>query len=286
VSDPVKSLPPLREIIAAHGLRAEKKLGQNFLLDLNITDKIAAAVRPESNMSVIEIGPGPGGLTRSLLRAGAGAVIAVEFDPRAVQALQSLIEAAQGRLTIMQGDALETDICALAPAPRCIAANLPYNIAVPLLTGWLGDLRREPGAYAHMTLMFQKEVAMRIVAPPGSKTYGRLSVLAQWLCTVEALFDLPPSVFTPAPKVTSTVVRFTPRTLPPESQADFKTLEHITALAFGQRRKMLRSSLKPYAYSFEAAGIDPQSRAEELPPARYIAMAMLAKKDLSARSEK
>ena len=265
-------LPPLREVIAAHGLRAEKSLGQNFLLDQNLTDKIARQVADISSKHVIEIGPGPGGLTRSLLRAGAKTVHAVEYDARAVGALEDLRAAAGGRLAIVQADALKIDVCDLTPAPRVIVANLPYNIATPLLVGWLGQLRTDAGCYDELILMFQKEVAERICAVPSTKAYGRLSVLAQWLCETKKLFDLPPSAFTPAPKVTSSVVRFTPRAV----QADWPSLEAVeavTAAAFGQRRKMIRSSLKAYMGAVEACRIDPQKRAENLEVRDFVALA-------------
>ncbi len=271
----IDDLPPLRDIIAAHDLRARKALGQNFLLDLNLTDKIARGAGPLGGLTVFEIGPGPGGLTRSLLNAGAEKVIAIEFDPRAVAALQSLRAAAGGRLEIIHGDALQVDLVTLAPdAKRAIVANLPYNIATPLLTGWLQVLRENPDAFAHMTLMFQKEVAERITAEPGGKTYGRLSIIAQWLCAPHAVFDLPPSAFTPPPKVTSTVVHFRPRPPAPDWPA-FASVEKLTAAAFGQRRKMIRSSLKNHAARLERLGIDQTLRAENLTVSEFIALASL-----------
>jgi 16S rRNA (adenine1518-N6/adenine1519-N6)-dimethyltransferase len=271
----LNDLPPLRDVIARHELWAEKKLGQNFLLDGNITDKIARACGDLSGTHVFEIGPGPGGLTRSLLRAGAGHVTAVEFDPRAVTALQELAEAADGRLSILQGDALETDLTTLSDAPRAIVANLPYNIATPLLIGWLRQLREQPGSYSAMTLMFQREVADRIIAPPGGKAYGRLSVLVQWLCRAKRVFDIPPSAFVPPPKVTSSVVRFEPLPLPPDAPA-LPAVEALTAAAFGQRRKMLRSSLKGWELQMQDLGIDETLRAEQLAVAQFIALAMQA----------
>ncbi len=267
------NLPPLRDVIAAHDLRAEKKLGQNFLLDSNITDKIAQSAGNLTEKTVFEIGPGPGGLTRSLLKAGAKKVIAVEFDPRAVAALQDLINRAEGRLTVIEGDALKTDLSALAPkGPRAIVANLPYNIATPLLINWLRQIYEE-NAFSSMTLMFQKEVVQRICAAPGTKSYGRLSVLSQWLCDCRRAFDLPPSAFTPPPKVTSSIVQLTPKALP-EKQPDFKSVEKLTAAAFGQRRKMIRSSLKDYLPALEKAGIDPTLRAEQLSISQFIALAI------------
>ena len=272
--DPLADLPPLREVIAAHGLRAEKSLGQNFLLDQNITDKIVRKAALVSGMHVFEIGPGPGGLTRSLLRSGLDDVTAVEFDARAVAALADLQERSRGRLRVLQADALETDLLALAPPPRAIVANLPYNIATPLLVGWLRQIREEPAAFSSMTLMFQKEVAQRIVAPPGGKAYGRLSVLAQWLCDVRILFDLSPAAFVPPPKVMSSVVHFTPRALEPDAPS-FAAVEAITAAAFGQRRKMIRTTLKDYAEGMAALGVDPQLRAENLTVQQFIALANL-----------
>lgn len=262
-----ESLPPLREVISAHDLRAEKKLGQNFLLDQNITDKIARhadrACRGFAGKTVFEIGPGPGGLTRSLLKAGAEKVIALEFDPRAVAALAGLEEASKGRLEVLQADALEIDLLKLADGPRVVVANLPYNIATPLLTGWLSQLHADISAYDALVLMFQKEVAQRIAADVCGKTYGRLSVISQWLCETKKLFDLSPAAFTPPPKVTSSVVQFVPRALGGDAP-DFKAVERTTAAAFGQRRKMIRSSLKDYAEHFEALGLDPELRAENL----------------------
>ncbi len=268
----LSALPPLRDVIAAHELRALKALGQNFLLDLNITAKIARAAGDLSSLTVFEVGPGPGGLTRGLLSEGAGNVIAVEFDPRAVAALQELIAAADGKLKVVEGDALRADLTAMAPAPRAIVANLPYNIATPLLIGWLRQIYDDAGAYAHMTLMFQREVADRITAAPGGKTYGRLAVISQWLCAAQRVFDLPPEAFTPPPKVTSSIVRFVPR--PAEAaRPSFATMEKITAAAFGQRRKMLRAALKPYPGLLEAAGIDGTLRAEQLPVSDFIKLA-------------
>lgn len=259
----IESLPPLREVISQHGLRAEKSLGQNFLLDQNLTDKIARQASALDGKTVIEIGPGPGGLTRSLLKSNAVKVIAVEYDPRAVEALQSLKDAAQGRLEILQQDALELDVQSLCDGPRVIAANLPYNIATPLLLGWLKNLRETPGCFDEMILMFQKEVAQRICAQPGNKTYGRLSVISQWLCDTKAVMEIPPSAFTPPPKIKSSVVRFMPKALSADAP-EFKAVEALTAQAFGQRRKMIRSTLKAYASSFEKLGLRPESRAEEL----------------------
>lgn len=266
------NLPALRDVIEQYDLRAKKALGQNFLLDQNITDKIVRHAGDLSGKTVFEIGSGPGGLTRSLLKSPAQKIIAIEFDARAVAALQNLKDHSKGRLEIVQGDALRADLTALAGAPRVIVANLPYNIATALLTGWLEQIRTNFHSYESMTLMFQKEVAERMIARPGTKIYGRLSVLCQWLCTVEKVFDLPPSAFTPPPKVSSSVVHFRPRQLA-QNSPDFKSVERVTAAAFGQRRKMIRSSLKDYAGKIEALGIDPALRAENLSPADFINLA-------------
>ncbi len=268
------SLPPLREIIARYDLRADKALGQNFLLDLNLTAKIARLADLSADMRVFEIGPGPGGLTRALLETDVRQVTAIEYDPRAITALAALEEHAAGRLTVIQADALGTDLTALAPAgPRAIVANLPYNIATPLLIGWLRQIREDHKAFDSMTLMVQQEVAERIAAAPGGKAYGRLSVLCQWLCDVKIVMVLPPQAFTPPPKVRSAVVRFAPR--PPDRLPGppFAAVEAVTAAAFGQRRKMVRSSLKDYQPHFAACGIDPAQRAETIPVAAYIALA-------------
>jgi len=274
LSQSAPELPPLREVIRRFDLGARKALGQNFLLDLNLTRRIARAAAPLDQASVIEIGPGPGGLTRALLLEGARHVTAVERDHRCIAALTELGAAFPGRLQVIEGDALALDPASLAPAPRKIVANLPYNVATPLLLQWLGQI----GEFANLTLMFQKEVAQRLAAAPGKKEYGRLSVLTQWLCEAVLLFDVPPQAFVPAPKVTSTVVRLTPRSSPlaPCRQED---LERVTAAAFGQRRKMLRQSLKPLggdtAALIAAAGVSPTARAEELSIAEFCALARL-----------
>lgn len=269
-------LPPLREVINAHNLRAEKSLGQNFLLDGNITDKIVsfAAGSLKNDTTVFEIGPGPGGLTRSLLKLHTGPVKAIEFDERAINALQDLKAAANNRLDLIHGDALRMDIAALSGAPRAVIANLPYNIATPLLIGWLSLIAADKGNIDVMALMFQKEVAERITAAPGSKAYGRLSVICQWLCQVQRVYDLPPSAFTPPPKVTSSVVRFLPKERA-EPQPAFSTVEKLTAAAFNQRRKMIRSSLKAYLPAIEQYGLDPALRAENLSVADFIGLARL-----------
>lgn len=269
---PEPELPPLRDIIRRFDLGARKSLGQNFLLDLNLTRRIARAAAPLDQVSVIEIGPGPGGLTRALLLEGARHVTAIERDSRCIAALAELAAAFPGRLTIIEGDALALDPANLAPAPRKIVANLPYNIATPLLIGWLGNIR----AFDSLTLMFQKEVALRLAAKPGSKDYGRLSILAQWLSDVTLAFDVPPQAFVPPPKITSTVVKLLPR---PEPLAPCRKedLERVTAAAFGQRRKMLRASLKSLggdtAAIIAAAGVRPTARAEELTVEEFCALA-------------
>ncbi len=272
------TLPPLRDVIAQHDLRAEKSLGQNFLLDLNITRKILRHCPDLSGHHVFEIGPGPGGLTRAILESDAKKVIALELDHRAVKAMQDLKQAvnngpADNRLEIIETDALNTDLLALAPAPRAIIANLPYNIATPLLISWLKNIHTDPLSFSSMTLMFQKEVAERITAKPGSKNYGRLSVLAQWLCTCKKLFDLPPGAFTPAPKVSSSIVQLKPRQGIVFDDIPFDVLENVTAAAFGQRRKMIRSSLKDFENSYTACSIDPTLRAENLTIEKFIDIA-------------
>lgn len=259
-------------MIAAYDLRAQKSLGQNFLLDLNLTDKIARSAGDLSRQTVFEIGPGPGGLTRSLLKAGAKKVIAIEFDERAVRALQDLKNAVPDRLEVIQADALATDLLKLADGPRSIVANLPYNIATPLLVTWLRQIREDSQAYTSMTLMFQKEVGERLTASPGTKAYGRLSVLAGWLCDIRRSFDLPPAAFTPPPKVTSSVIRFTPKP-PRRPWPEFAALEAATAAAFGQRRKMIRSSLKDYMEKLETLQIDTTKRAENLTVEEFLALA-------------
>ena len=260
---------PLRETIARHGLAARKRLGQHFLLDLNLTRRIARAAGPLGEGTVIEVGPGPGGLTRALLLEGAAQVVAIEIDARAIAALQELQVAADGRLSLVQADAIDIDVTGLGPPPRRIVANLPYNVATVMLVRWL----HQADHIAEMVLMFQKEVAERLVAQPRSKDYGRLSVLAQHVCTVQRLFDVARSAFVPPPKVTSTVVRLRPRP-GGERLADLRSLEAVTAAAFGQRRKMLRSSLSglfadPGAV-LTGLGLAPTARAEELSPAQFV----------------
>ena len=259
------ALPPLREVIARHGLDARKSLGQHFLLDLNLTARIARAAGDLEAATVLEIGPGPGGLTRALLEAGAREVIAVEKDSRAVAALVELAAAYPGRLRVVEADALAFD----EPQDAVVVANLPYNVSTVLLVRWLRRIER----FRSLTLMFQKEVADRLTAAPGGKDYGRLSVMAQWLCEVRAAFEIPPRAFTPPPKVTSTVVRFVPRPAP--ERAGFAQMERVAAAAFGQRRKMLRQSLKPLGGEalLARAGVSPTARAEELSVSQFAALA-------------
>ena len=266
-------LPSLRDTIAQHNLRAEKKFGQNFLLDQNVTDKIVRFAGDLTNTNVFEIGPGPGGLTRSILHAQPRTLSAIEFDPRAIAALQELQEAATPHLNLIEGDALALNLHDLAPTPRAIIANLPYNIATPLLIGWLKQIAAQgPGAFTTMTLMFQKEVAERIVARVGDKAYGRLGVLCQWLCDVQLVYVLPAEAFTPPPKVKSAIVHFTIKPTAPDAPA-FEILESLTEAAFGQRRKMVRSSLKNHAEALEACAISPTLRAENLSLQDYIRLA-------------
>jgi 16S rRNA (adenine1518-N6/adenine1519-N6)-dimethyltransferase len=270
----IDHLPPLREVIARHDLRAIRSLGQNFLLDLNLTARIARAAGELQGVTVIEVGPGPGGLTRALLAAGAKRVIAIERDRRCVLALAEIAAYYPDRLSIVEADALAVDMAGLADPPTRIVANLPFNIATPLLVGWL---RAEPWPpfYECLVLMFQREVAERIVARPGSKAYGRLSVLAGWRTEAALLFDVDPRAFTPSPKVVSSVVQLTPRRSP--LACDPAMLERVAAAAFGQRRKMLRQSLKPLggdtARLLEASKIDGTRRAEEIDIARFVALA-------------
>ena len=265
-------LPPLRAVIARHGIVARKSLGQNFILDLNLTRRIARAAGRLDHASVIEIGPGPGGLTRALLAEGARLVVAIERDPRCLAALGELAARYPGRLLLVEGDALALDPVALSQPPRKIVANLPYNIATALLLRWLDRI----GEYDSLTLMFQREVAERLVSAPRGPAYGRLSVLVQWLTEPKIQFDLPPRAFVPPPKVISSVVTLTPRAVP-LAPAVKPTLERVTAAAFGQRRKMLRSSLKPLGVPVEellaAAGIPPTARAEALSVVDFCALA-------------
>jgi 16S rRNA (adenine1518-N6/adenine1519-N6)-dimethyltransferase len=270
----IDDLPPLRDVIARYGLRAIKSLGQNFLLDLNLTARIARAAGDLRAVTVIEVGPGPGGLTRALLAASAKRVIAIERDRRCIPALAEIANRYPGRLTVVEADALETDMAGLANGPTRIVANLPYNIATPLLVSWL-KAEPWPPFYDYLVLMFQREVAERIIARPASKTYGRLAVLAGWRTEAELLFDVDPRAFTPPPKVVSSVVRLTPRAAPLD--CDAAALERVTAAAFGQRRKMLRQSLKALgrdaAKLLDAAKIDGTRRAEEIDVTGFVALA-------------
>ena len=263
-------LPPLREVIRRYDLAAKRSLGQHFLLDLNLTARIARAAGDLSTSSVIEIGPGPGGLTRSLLAAGAARVYAVEKDPRCVGALNELALAFSGRLVIVEADALTVDAATLALPPRRIVANLPYNVATPLLIGWLNRIED----FASLTLMFQKEVADRLTATPGSHAYGRLSVITQWRALPRFEFNVDARAFTPPPKVVSSVVSLEPRPAP-LAPATFAAVERVTAAAFGKRRKMLRGSLKTLGLDPAAAGIDPTRRAEDLTVEEFCAIAQL-----------
>jgi 16S rRNA (adenine1518-N6/adenine1519-N6)-dimethyltransferase len=271
----IDDLPALREVIRRHGLAAKKSLGQNFLLDLNLTARIARAGGPLDGITVVEIGPGPGGLTRALLALGARRVVAIERDERAIAALQEIAAHYPGRLDVVAGDALQIDPAPYLDAgPVRVIANLPYNIATALLVAWL-TLEPWPPWYDQLILMFQREVAERIVAPPGSKTYGRLSVLTGWRSEARILFDVAPTAFVPPPKVTSSVVRLTPRKEP--LACDRRALERVTEAAFGQRRKMLRQSLKSLGMDplplLTAAGIEPTARAEEIPVDGFVRLA-------------
>ena len=267
-------LPPLSQVIAAHGLSAKKSLGQNFLLDLNLTSRIARVGGPLENADVLEIGPGPGGLTRALLMSGARRVVAVERDRRCLPALADIAAHYPGRLEIIEGDALEIDPRDHFDGPVQISANLPYNIGTELFTRWMSsDIW--PPFWSRMVLMFQKEVAQRIVAQPGDKAYGRLAILAGWRAEAKIAFEVSPKAFTPPPKVTSAVVSVTPRA--PRAEAPLKALERVTQAAFGQRRKMLRQSLKslgaPPAALLDAAEISGERRAETLSIEEFCALA-------------
>ncbi len=258
-------------MIARHGLDARRALGQHFLLDANLVARIARQAGDLAGRHVVEVGPGPGGLTRALLASEAADVTAIEVDPRAIAAMHELAEASP-RLRVVAGDALGRDLAALVPAPRQVVANLPYNIASPLLVGWL----RQAAAWERLTLMFQEEVGDRICAAPDTPAYGRLSVLAQWICVTEFRLRIPPSAFVPPPKVFSAVVVLTPRPIQPEP-ALFASMERLTAAAFGQRRKMLRGSLKTLGGEalLARAGIEPQRRAETLSVAEFDTLARL-----------
>lgn len=271
----IDGLPPLREVIRAHDLVAKKQLGQNFLLDLNLTAKIARLAGDLSACDVLEVGPGPGGLTRGLLAEGARRVVVVEKDPRCVPALEEIAAVYPGRLEIVQGDALEVDLATRLTGPVRIVSNLPYNVGTELLIRWLSPAVWPP-VWSSLTLMFQKEVAERIVARPRSDHYGRLALLAQWRAEPKIVMHLPPEAFTPAPKVHSAVVHLT-RLDAPRFPADAAVLSRVTAMAFNQRRKMLRSSLKALGGDVEAllesVGIVPTQRAEEIGLEQFCALA-------------
>jgi 16S rRNA (adenine1518-N6/adenine1519-N6)-dimethyltransferase len=300
-------LPPLREVIRRHGLIAKKSLGQNFLLDLNLAARVGRAAGALAGVTVLEIGSGPGGLTRALLALGAKRVVAVERDERAIAALREIAAAYPGRLDIVPGDALSFDLrshvdhgvevgaghragsgCGVdaESGPVRIVANLPYNIATPLLVSWIG-VEPWPPWYDAAVLMFQREVAERIVAAPGAKTYGRLSVLVQWRCEARVLFDVNPSAFVPRPKVTSSLLRLVPRGAP--SPCDRKLLESVTQAAFGQRRKMLRQSLRSLGADvsalLSAAGLSPTARAEDIPVDGFVALAQALAGQRSLRQD-
>lgn len=259
-------LPPLRDVIARHGLAARHSLGQHFLLDGNLTDRIVREAGDLAGRHVIEVGPGPGGLTRSLVGSAAASVTAIELDRRAIGAATELAETTGGRLRVIEADALSIDTASLVPAPRQIIANLPYNVASPLLVGWL----RQAASFERLTLMFQQEVAERICAERDTPAYGRLSVLTQWTCDTRIVLRLPPGAFTPPPKVWSAVVSLTPHITQPDP-AVFARMEALTAAAFGQRRKMLRGSLRGLGGEglLARAGIAPERRAETLSVAEF-----------------
>ncbi len=280
----IDDLPPLRDVIRRHGLSAKKSLGQNFLLDLNLTARIARAGGPLGGVTVVEVGPGPGGLTRALLAEGARRVIAIERDDRAIAALEEIAARYPGQLEIVPGDALEFDARAHLGAGRArVIANLPYNIATALLIGWLTGAW--PPWYDMLVLMFQREVAERITAAPGGKSYGRLAVLTNWRCESKILFDVAPNAFVPPPKVTSSVVRLIPRAEP--LTCDVDALQKVTEAAFGQRRKMLRQSLKSLGVDALAllaeTGIAPTARAEEIPVEGFVALANIFAGQAKAR---
>ncbi|MEM8822365.1 MAG: 16S rRNA (adenine(1518)-N(6)/adenine(1519)-N(6))-dimethyltransferase RsmA [Pseudomonadota bacterium] len=278
----IDDLPPLREVIATHDLRAKKSLGQNFLLDLNLTARIARVAGPLDGARVLEVGPGPGGLTRGLLAEGAAQILAVEKDARCLPALAEIAAAYPGRLTVVNGDALDIDVSAHLDPPWRVVANLPYNVGTALLVRWLTP-RTWPPPWDSLTLMFQKEVADRIVAAPGSKAYGRLAVLAQWRCDARIALTVPPDAFTPPPKVSSAVVHLT--ALPaPRFDAEPTVLEKVVAKGFGQRRKMLRAALKGLVPDVEdcltEAGLPPTERAEWIGLEDWCALARaVAKRD-------
>ena len=273
----MEKLPPLKDVISRHQLRAKKSLGQNFLLDLNLTSKIARYAGNLDQFDILEIGPGPGGLTRSLLNEGARKVVAIEKDSRCIEALEEIQATFPGRLKLLQGDALSTNASEHLDDPVRIIANLPYNIGTELLVRWLTS-KTWPSFWQSMTLMFQKEVANRIVASPGSKAYGRLSVMSQWRCDTKIAFNVPASAFTPPPKVESTLVHFE-SLKEPKFPAEVEVLEFVVSKAFNQRRKMLRGALKGYFQNVEegllSIGVLPTKRAEEITVQEYCAMSQI-----------
>jgi 16S rRNA (adenine1518-N6/adenine1519-N6)-dimethyltransferase len=309
----IDDLPPLREVIRRHELSAKKSLGQNFLLDLNLTARIARAAGPLKHATIVEVGPGPGGLTRALLAEGAKRVIAIERDTRAIAALSEIAEHYPGRLRVVAADALELDVRDYLDAGSCfqitenrtsgknhhraetgadaprstarVVANLPYNIATKLLISWI-TTEPWPPWYDQLVLMFQREVAERIVARPGNKTYGRLSVITQWRCEPKILFDVAPSAFVPRPKVTSSLMRIVPRRDP--LSCECRMLERVTEAAFGQRRKMLRQSLKSLGVDplplLDHVGLDPTARAEDIPVAGFVALTRAVADHFSIRN--
>ena len=273
----MEKLPPLKDVISRHQLRAKKSLGQNFLLDLNLTSKIARYAGNLDQFDILEIGPGPGGLTRSLLHEGARKVVAIEKDNRCIEALEEIQATFPGRLKLLQGDALSTNASEHLADPVRIIANLPYNIGTELLVRWLTS-KTWPSFWQSMTLMFQKEVANRIVASPGSKAYGRLSVMSQWRCDTKIAFNVPASAFTPPPKVESTLVHFE-SLKEPKFPAEVEVLEFVVSRAFNQRRKMLRGALKGYFQNVEeglaSIGVLPTKRAEDITVQEYCAMSQI-----------
>ncbi|MBD3845104.1 16S rRNA (adenine1518-N6/adenine1519-N6)-dimethyltransferase [Bosea sp. OAE752] len=283
----IDDLPPLREVVERHGLMAQKALGQNFLFDLNLTSRIARSAGPLDGETIVEIGPGPGGLTRALLANGAGRVIAIERDRRCLPALAEIAARYPGRLEVVDGDALAVDLSSHLKGERArIVANLPYNIGTPLLVGWL-SLEPWPSWWSSLTLMFQREVAERIVASPEERAdYGRLAVLANWRCRTKILFDVPRDAFVPPPKITSSVVQLLPREEP--EPCDRRLLERVTLAAFGQRRKMLRQSLKAVlpdpAPILAAAGLAETARAEEVPVSGFVRLANALAAELQGSS--
>ena len=268
----LSALPALRDVIRDYELSAVKSLGQHFLLDTNLIDRIARVAGPLDGINVIEVGPGPGGLTRALLAHNAASVTAIEKDTRCVAALTDLVAAANGRLRVIGGDALSIDVTDLTPVPRRIIANLPYNVATALLLQWLRQGPFQARAFERIVVMVQKEVADRLAAKPSTKDYGRLSIAAQWHCIVKSEFNVARTAFTPPPKVQSSIVTLTPREHPP-APAEWRWLEAVTAAAFNQRRKMLRSALKSWNFDFAALGINPEARAENLTVEQFCALA-------------